>query len=228
MRKTLSKLPGAKIRVRAEASRISGGGSGDDESIQIKIRGHEIDTAYNICHQIEEALENVDGITDTRVNQDKGAPEDKVILDREKIDSLKVSVDSIAKTLRTIVAGVVSCKFREGGDESDILIKIKDADKMTSGNVLDQIVLNRDGKPIVLRNLVSVKRGRAPTQISRENRERTMTVLANIGERALGDVVKDVRKKNRSNCCLCLPASHTIFPAITKNKQNHFANFCSV
>jgi HAE1 family hydrophobic/amphiphilic exporter-1 len=195
LRKTLSKLPGAKIRVRAEASRISGGGSGDDESIQIKIRGHEIDTAYNICHQIEEALEDVDGITDTRVNQDKGAPEDKIILDREKIDSLKVSVDAIAKTLRTIVAGVVSCKFRQSGDESDILIKIKDADKMTPGDVLDQIVLNRDGKPIVLRNLVSVKRGRAPTQISRENRERTMTVLANIGERALGNVVNDVRQK---------------------------------
>lgn len=195
LRKKLSALPGSKIRVRAEASRISGGGTGGDESIQIKIRGHEIDTAYNICHQIEEALSDVPGITDTRVDQDKGAPEDKIILDREKIDSVKVSVDAIAKTLRTIVAGVVSCKFRENGDESDILIKIKDADRMNPSNVLDQIVLNRDGKPIVLRNLVSVKRGRAPTQINRENRERTMTVLVNIGDRPLGDVVNDVRKK---------------------------------
>jgi hydrophobic/amphiphilic exporter-1 (mainly G- bacteria), HAE1 family len=195
LRKTLSRLPGAKIRVRAEASRISGGGSGGEESIQIKIRGHEIDTAYNICRQIEGAIGNIPGITDTRVNQDKGAPEDKIILDREKIDSVKVSVDAIAKTLRTIVAGVVSCKFRQGGNESDILIKIKDADHMSPNNILDQIVLNRDGNPIVLRNLVSIKRGRAPTQINRENRERTMTVLVNLGDRPLGDVVKDVRSK---------------------------------
>lgn len=195
LRKTLSKMPGAKIRVRAEASRISGGGSGGEESIQIKIRGHEIDTAYNICRQIEEVLGDIPGITDTRVNQDKGAPEDKIILDRGKIDSVKVSVDAIAKTLRTIIAGVVSCKFRQGGSESDILIKIKDADRMDPSNILDQIVMNRDGKPIVLRNLVSIKRGRAPTQINRENRERTMTVLVNLGDRPLGDVVKDVRGK---------------------------------
>ncbi|MDD5697431.1 MAG: efflux RND transporter permease subunit [Victivallaceae bacterium] len=195
LRKALTGLPGARIRVRAEASRISGGGAGGEESIQIKIRGHEIDTAYNICHQIEDALADIPGVTDTRVNQDKGAPEDKVILDREKLNSVKVSVDAIAKTLRTIVAGVVSCKFRQGGDESDILIKIKDADRMKPEDVLDQIVLNRDGKPIVLRNLVSVQRGRAPTQINRENRERTMTVLVNIGDRPLGDVVNDIRRK---------------------------------
>ncbi|MDD5727090.1 MAG: efflux RND transporter permease subunit [Victivallales bacterium] len=195
LRKALAHLPGAKIRVRAEASRISGGGSGDTESIQIKIRGHQLDTAYNICRQVEGVLSGIDGITDTRVNQDKGAPEDKIILDRDKINSLKVSVDAIAKTLRTIVAGVVSCKFRESGDESDILIKIKDADRMAPSDVLDQIVLNRDGKPIVLRNLVSIKRDRAPTQINRENRERTMTVLVNIGDRPLGDVVNDIRRK---------------------------------
>ena len=209
LRRILSKLPGAKIRVRAEASRISGGGSGGEESIQIKIRGHEIDTAYNICRQIEDALADVPGITDTRVNQDKGAPEEKIILDRKKIDSVKVSVDAIAKTLRTIVAGVVSCKFRQGGDETDILIKIKDADRMNPNNILDQIVLNRDGKPIVLRNLVSIKRDRAPTQINRENRERTMTVLVNIGDRPLGDVVKDVRSKIDE--CIVMPPGFSYY-----------------
>jgi HAE1 family hydrophobic/amphiphilic exporter-1 len=195
IRKALQKMPGATIRVRAEASRMSGGSGGNDESIQIKVRGYKIDTAYNICRQIEETLADIDGITDIRVSQDKGAPEDKIILDREKINSVKVSIDNIAKTLRTIVAGVVSCKFREGGEESDILIKIKDADRMNSSDILDQIVLNRDGKPIVLRNIASIRRGKAPTQISRENRERTMTVLVNISGRPLGDVVADINKK---------------------------------
>lgn len=209
LRKILAKLPGAKIRVRAEASRISGGGSSGGENIQIKIRGHEIDTAYNICRQIEDVLVDIPGITDTRVNQDKGAPEEKVILDRGKIDSVNVSVDAIAKTLRTIVAGVVSCKFRQGGDETDILIKIKDADLMNANSILDQIVLNRDGRPIVLRNLVSIKRGKAPTQINRENRERTMTVLVNIGERALGDIVKDVRSK--IDGCIVMPPGFSYY-----------------
>lgn len=209
LRKLLAKLPGAKIRVRAEGSRITGGGSSGEESIQVKVRGHEIDTAYNICHQIEDALSDVPGVTDTRVNQDKGAPEDKIVLDREKINSVKVSVDAIAKTLRTIVAGVVSCKFREGGEETDILIKIKDADRMNPSDILDQIVLNRDGKPIVLRNLVSVKRGRAPTQINRENRERTMTVLVNIGDRPLGDVVNDIRKKIDE--CVVMPPGFSYY-----------------
>ena len=209
LRKLLSKLPGAKIRIRVEGSRITGGGAGGEESIQIKVRGHEIDTAYNICRQIEDALEDVPGIADTRVNQDKGAPEDKIVLDREKINSVKVSVNSIAKTLRTIVAGVVSCKFREGGDETDILIKIKDADRMNPSDILDQIVLNRDGKPIVLRNLVSIKRGRAPTQINRENRERTMTVLVNIGNRPLGDIVNDVRKKIDE--CVVMPPGFSYY-----------------
>ncbi len=209
LRKILAKIPGAKIRVKAEASRISGGGSGGEESIQVKIRGNEIDTAYNICRQIEDILTDVPGISDTQVNQDKGAPEEKVILDRGKIDSVKVSVDAIAKTLRTIVAGVVSCKFREGGDETDILIKIKDADLMTPSSILDQIVLNRDGKPIVLRNIVSIKRDRAPTQINRENRERTMTVLVNIGERPLGDIVKDVRSKIDE--CIVMPPGFSYY-----------------
>jgi HAE1 family hydrophobic/amphiphilic exporter-1 len=211
LRTALSGLPGAKIRVRVEANRITGGGSGDDESIQIKVRGHDIDTAYNICRQIEEVVSSIPGVTDVRLNQDKGGPEDEIVIDRAKADSFNVAVEDIALNLRKIVAGDNAGQYRENGDQSDILVKIKDADKSSPGEILDQTVFSREGKPVILRNLVSIRRGRAPTQVRREDRERTITVMVNIGDRPLGDVVKDVREKLKNS--IVMPPSFSAYIA---------------
>jgi HAE1 family hydrophobic/amphiphilic exporter-1 len=53
---------------------------------------------------------------------------------------------------------------------------------------------NGDGNPVVLRNVLEVRPRTGPVFIERKDQERLVTVSANIAERDLGSIVKDVKQ----------------------------------
>ena len=54
------------------------------------------------------------GVTDVRVSRREGQPEERLILDRERIAELGLSVREVGRTLLANVAGVEAGRFREG------------------------------------------------------------------------------------------------------------------
>lgn len=195
----LKNIPGATVRTRTGVgmfSRAMGAGSG--EAIAIDLRGYDFDTAANLAGQIEAMALQVPGVTDTKLSRDLGTPEDRIFIDRRKADDLRVSIKEIADTLRTILAGSEAGNYREGGDEYTILVKVKDADLMTLDQVLDLSVRNKDGERVVLRNLINYRRVSGPVAIERKNQERVLTIGANIFNRDMGSVVRDMQQKLES------------------------------
>ncbi|MGE4565555.1 MAG: efflux RND transporter permease subunit [Victivallaceae bacterium] len=194
--KKLKNIPGATFRARTGTgmfSRMIGAGSG--ESIAIDLRGYDFDTAAALAESILKIAVTVPGVTDAKLSRDLGTPEDRLVIDRRKADDLRVSVKEIADTLRTILAGSEAGKFREGGDEYTILVKVKNADLMTLDQVLDLSVRNKDGNRVVLRNLIDYRRVSGPVAIERKNQERILTIGVNIFGRDMGSVVRDINEK---------------------------------
>ncbi len=217
--KILNQLPGTVFRVRSRQSFF--GGSSGGESLTIDVRGFDFQTSEELAKQISEIVAGVHGVTDVRLSRDLGMPETRVIIDRQKAGIMKISVETIADTLRTVLAGSEAGNFREDGDEYEILVKVRDADQLNAERILDMTARNDDGESIALRNLVTMEQVLGPVAIERKNQQRVLTVSANLFERDLGSAVAEVREKLKA--LEPLPAEFSI--AFTGNYEDQQETF---
>lgn len=199
LRRKLADIPGVGFRTRASGGffmmrRMAGG----TERVEIEIRGYDLETADLLAERVREVVEEVDGITDARVSRESGSPEEVIITDRQKAADMKLSVSQIARALQTILSGSTAGYFREAGDEYRILVKVKESEKLALRDILDLTLTNADGQPVVLRNVVRIEPRSGPVRIERKDRERLVTVRANISERDMGSILADIRERLRS------------------------------
>jgi HAE1 family hydrophobic/amphiphilic exporter-1 len=199
LRKKLSKIPGVTIRTRVGQGlfilRMFAGGT---ERIQIEIRGHDLTTADTLGERVKRIVEAVDGVTDAQVSRESGSPEEIVFVDRQKSADMKLTVSQIANMLQTVLSGTTAGSYREGGDEYDIRVKIRDAEKMDIREILDMTIVGTGGEPVVLRNVVRIQPKTGPVRIERKDQERIVTISANISGRDMGSILDDIRERLRS------------------------------
>jgi len=199
LRANLSNIPGVTVRTRAGQGlfllRMATRGG---ERVQVDIRGHDLETADLLAQRVKEVAEGVEGVTDAQVSRESGSPEELILIDRQKAADMKLTVSQIANMLQTVISGSPTSNYREGGDEHRILVKMKDAEKMELREILDFTLSNRDGQPVVLRNVVKVLPRSGPVLVERKDQERILSVSANISGRDMGSIIEDIRKGLRS------------------------------
>jgi HAE1 family hydrophobic/amphiphilic exporter-1 len=196
----LSRVPGVQIRTRASGGQMMFGmrGGGGLERVQVEVRGYEMDIAQSLAQQVQRVVENTRGVTDVRISRREGTPEQHFIIDRQKASEMKLSVNQVATFIQTVLMGTQASLFREGGREYRILVKVKDSERMDVGDLLDLTVTNSDGEQISLRNVINTQAMRGPQQIERRDRQRIITVSAELAGRDLGSVISDVRQGLKS------------------------------
>jgi len=208
LRRKLSNIPGMIVRTRAgEGLFILRMGTTQGDKIQVEVRGHDFQTADILAQQVKGLVEPVEGITDVRLSRESGSPEELVLIDRQKAADMNLTVSKIANALQTILSGTKAGYYRQAGDEYTILIKLRDAEKMDLRDILDLTVVNSEGQPVVLRNVVQVGPRSGPVLIERKDQERIITVSADISGRDMGSVLSDIRAKLHT---IPIPADFTI------------------
>ncbi len=67
-----------------------------------------------------------------RVSRREGQPEERLILDRERIAELGLSVREVGRTLLANVGGLEAGRYREGGDEFPIMVRLRPEDRLNA------------------------------------------------------------------------------------------------
>ena len=193
LRKHLTNIAGATIRIRASQGFFGGSsGGGATEALQVEIRGRELTVLDQLASQLQIAMEQLEGVTDAKSSRESGVPEKRFHINRERAADLDVSVESIVNGLETALAGRLAGKYRGSSDEINIRLKLQGVELLSTEDILDLTLLNKYNRPVQLRNLVSMSEGIGPLHIDRKGQQRIVTVAANISNRALGDIVADL------------------------------------
>ena len=199
LRQKLTGLPGVTIRVNpGQGLFVLRMGTTTANNVSVEIRGYDMDTANELAHHVERLILEVSGITDTQISRDVGDPEQVIRIDRQKAADLGLTVARIGNMLQTAVGGTLASNFRQGGNEYNILVRLSEQDRKDLANLLDLTIVNNQGQPVVLRNVVSSIPREGPVQIERKNQERIITVSANFTGRDMGSIISDIRKKLQS------------------------------
>lgn len=199
LRRKLKNIPGLKVRTRPGRGlfimRLATSGA---ERIEVEIRGHDLETADALAKRVNAIVEEVDGITDTRVSREGGTPEELVIVDRQKAADMKLTVSKIAKMLQTVLSGSSAGNFRDEGNEYKIRVKLRDAERHSLRDILDLPLTNADGDPVILRNVVKIQPRSGPVRVERKDQERIISVLANFSDRDMGSILSDIKERLRT------------------------------
>lgn len=198
LRKKLGGIPGAMVRTRAgQGLFIMRMGTTEANKVVVEIRGHDFQTADLMAQRVQEIINAVPGIADTRISRDPGGPEEQIVIDRQKAADMHLTVSRIANALQTILSGTEAGYYRQAGDEFKILVKLRDAEKSDLRDILDLTLTNSDGQPVVLRNVVETVPRKGPVLIERKDQERIITVTGEVSGRDMGSVIADVQTRLR-------------------------------
>lgn len=159
LRPLFADFPGVVTRIRASGSnRLARLSRTSSDRLGIDMVGHDLARGYHLAVQVKRLMESTDGISDASIGRSPGRPETRVVVDRAKVASLGLSVSDIANNLRTSIGGTVATRFREKGEEYDILVRYQESDRLRQEDVLDVPVQTPSGRVIPLGSLVKLDR----------------------------------------------------------------------
>ena len=104
-----------------------------------------------------------------------------------------LDVSEVADTLETAVGGTRASMFREEGDEYDILVRLREEDRLALSQVAQVPINLPDGRTIQAESVIRMNRQEGPFEITRADQQRIVTVGATIDGRDLGSVVDDLK-----------------------------------
>lgn len=187
LRPMLASLPDMKASVTASGGR--GGVRG--KPIQVVVRGDEVDELNNLAMKVMSLLRGIRGVVDVDLDWRTGRPEIQMIPDRLRMGRLNFNTEALSDLLRGYVTGLRAGVFRERGKEYDILVKLK-SEEVSSPFQLPDLPFPTAAGFVSLRDLAVLKDTMGPTQILRKDRQRSITVDANVAGITVGEVYREI------------------------------------
>jgi len=124
--------------------------------------------------------------SDLRLN----TPELRVEVDRDKLGDLGIAVETVGRTLQTMLGGRQVTRFKKDGEQYDVIVQVAPRDRARPNDISDIYVRARDGSMVQLANVVTVREGVSPQSLNHFNRLRAVTITGQVAPGyTLGDVL---------------------------------------
>ena len=177
--KYLKEFPGQLRTSVQQVAAISGGGFRNAD-IQYVIGGPDLDKLTKYSEALLGKMKTLPDVVDVDSTLITGKPELRVVIDRARAADLGVRVADIAQALNTLVAGQKVSTFNAGTDQYNVRVRAIGQSRASVEGLQQMIVSSSKIGWVSLDNLVHVEEGTGPSAIDRLNRERQVTLLANV------------------------------------------------
>jgi HAE1 family hydrophobic/amphiphilic exporter-1 len=177
--KYVKQYPGQLRTSVQQVAAISGGGFRNAD-IQYVIGGPDLDKLTKYSAAMQEKMKTIPDVVDVDSTLITGKPELRVVIDRARAGDLGVRVADIAQALNTLVAGQKVSTFNAGTDQYNVRVRAVGQFRSSVEGLNRMIVSSSKIGWVSLDNLVRVEEGTGPSAIDRLNRQRQVTLLANV------------------------------------------------
>lgn len=163
----------------------------ENAPIEMVVTAPDNATAVKEATRILELLKKVPGAVDAELSTDTGNPEVQVNIDRDKMASLGLNLQSVGQTMQTAFNGNTDGKYRAGEYEYDINIRFGDANRQSIDDVKNLMFTNPKGEKVRLSQFAEVKMGSGPSLLERRDKSPSVKVRAKAVGRPVGDVANE-------------------------------------
>jgi hydrophobe/amphiphile efflux-1 (HAE1) family protein len=191
VREYANSIPGGRVVLQD----ISLGGfspsRGGGFPIEFNIRGPDWDTLARSSREIMEQMRRSGLVTDVDSDYQVGMPEVQVVPDRNKAADLGVSMAAIGETVNAAIGGMRVGKFKDKGRRFDIRVRLLAQQRERPEDITRLLVRTSGGGLARLGDLVRIDQLPTLQAITRRDRERAITMFANVAPGASQDEAVD-------------------------------------
>jgi multidrug efflux pump len=176
----LSGLPGARA---AAASPAGLGVRGSRTPLQVVIGGPDYESIQEWSDAILRRAEENPGLRNVETDFERNQPQFEVGIDRAKADDLGIGVETIGKTLQTMLASREITSYVDRGREYPVIVQAQPQDRRTPTD-LANIFVRADGSSelVPLSALVHLDEGAEAPALRRYNRLPSITISAALAD----------------------------------------------
>ncbi len=158
---------------------ISGGGNRNSD-IQYVIGGPDLQKLTTYADQLLQKMKTIPDVVDADSSLVVGKPELRVTIDRARAADLGVRVGDISQSLNTLVAGQQVSTFNAGTDQYEVRVRAAVASRASAESLQRMSVPSTKAGSVGLDQVVRIEEGAGPSAIDRLNRQRQVTLTANV------------------------------------------------
>ncbi len=183
MRKAIGKIVTVPQTVAFPISPQSIRVSNYNKPVQMVILGSTYEDLEKTQDELIKILRENKNLSRIESDYTRKKPEIKLVVNKNKAKDLGISTQSIGQTLETLYGGKTVTKFNKLGKEYPIILQQYFDDRKSKEGLSKIFVRSENNNKLIsLANLVSFEEEGAANKLSRYNRQRAVTISANISE----------------------------------------------
>jgi Cu/Ag efflux pump CusA len=172
----------------------------------LKVFGNDLDTLRSLAETLRGRMSDIPGIVDLQVEKQVPVPQVRIAIDYERAALYGLTAPALIDALEGLSNGRTVSQIADGPRRIDVVMRLADASRSTSG--LGDILIPTPTGMIPLRLVATIAELEGPSQIQREALQRRIVVMANAGAGAdLGRIVEGIRGVLRATP---LPQGYTV------------------
>lgn len=177
-RKELNKIPDVKGAIQDLS--LSGFSAQRGFPIELTVRGPEWDRLASVAQALEARMAASPLLVDADSDYLAGIPEVRVRPDRQQAAARGVSMETIGRTINALIGGERVAKYTRGGRRYDVRVRLIPSQRTQAEDIERLWVWNQHGELVQLKDVVTIIQQPAPLSITRRNRERAISLFANV------------------------------------------------
>lgn len=184
-------IPGIKVT----ASPISITGNSSSAPIQIAVKGVDLAQVRKVAEQYRDIVSTVPGTQFVQLSVKDPKEQVYVKLNRERMTMLGLNATQVGSVLQKAFSGDDRSKFKDAGNEYDILIGLDKYNRSRIEDVRNLTFINSSGETFLLSQFAEVGSGQSESVLQRSDRLNSITVQSNVVGRPTGTVASDIKEK---------------------------------
>jgi HAE1 family hydrophobic/amphiphilic exporter-1 len=192
LRKKLDTIPAI---INYNVTTGGGGMFGGDNTVDVEIFGHSFQETNKLAQDISSKMRTVKGTADIQISREDDKPEIQITLDQKKLSQHGLTTAMASAFIRSQMYGITASKYKEDGEEYDIIVRFREADRNTITQIENFNVATPTGKTIKLKELGQIEEIWTPPSIQREQRQRIVKVSIKPDGISLGELANIIKEE---------------------------------
>ena len=204
VRRKAAGLPGVTLDVNRPPD-----GPPVGDPLVIEISGQDFRVLGEIASRVRSLIADIPGLVSLDDDFDLARPELRVIVDRTQAARLGLSMDKVARTVRTAINGTEASVYRYGKDEADVVVRLQAAAR-TLADLERLTVVTDDGEQIPLSVIARLERTSSLSAINHKGQRRVVTVSGKVTSPELAEPVRSEARRRLEAAGNLLPPGYIL------------------
>ncbi|HPS28710.1 MAG TPA: efflux RND transporter permease subunit [bacterium] len=194
IRRDVEKIPEIESFSMVAGSLLQGALLGMNKPLEIQVTGNDLEKIYETSNKIHDLLKEAPFLEDIESTVDKGKPEIRIKLDRERLATLGLNAGMAALTIRESLYGAKSGEFKQDNDEYNIVLRYGDENRKTPADLKNIMLTTATGQMIPLSAVSTIEESTGSMKILHETQQRIAYIRSGLNGVSLGEAVEKTKE----------------------------------